>query len=45
LFTGSPESLTNAIDAVEVLYAAAMDTDNGDFLIPLVGVLDDSSLM
>lgn len=41
LFDGSAESLTDAVDAVEALYAAAMSAENGDFLMPLVGVLDD----
>ena len=41
LFDGSAESLTDAVDAVEVLYMAAMSAENGDFLMPLVGVIDD----
>lgn len=42
LFTGSAESLTDAVDAVEALYMASMSAENGDFLMPLVGVLDDT---
>ena len=45
LFDGSAESLSDAVDAVEALYMAAMSAENGDFLMPLVGVLDDSSVM
>ena len=45
LFDGSAGSLTNAVDAVEALYSAAMDAENGDFLMPLVGVLDDPFAM
>jgi hypothetical protein len=41
LFDGNAESLTDAVDAVEALYSAAMSAENGDFLMPLVGVLDD----
>lgn len=33
------------MDAVEVLYTAAMSAENGDFLMPLLGVLDDFSAM
>ncbi|GGC23724.1 hypothetical protein GCM10011363_45330 [Marivita lacus] len=45
LFDGSAESLGDAVDAVEVLYMAAMSAENGDFLMPLLGVLDDFSAM
>ena len=45
LFDGSADSLADAVDAVEVLYAAAQDAANGDFLMPLVGVLDDPVVM
>jgi hypothetical protein len=41
LFDGSADSLADAVDAVEVIYASAMSAENGDFLMPLVGVLDD----
>lgn len=41
LFDGSAESLTTAADAINTLYDAAMDPLNGDFLMPLVGVLDN----
>ncbi len=45
LFDGSADSLADAVDAVEVLYIAALDTVSGDFLMPLVGVLDDPFAM
>ncbi|MFA8387892.1 MAG: DUF4214 domain-containing protein [Pelagibaca sp.] len=45
LFDGSAESLADAVDAVELLYGAAQDTVNGDFLMPLVGVLDVPSIV
>jgi hypothetical protein len=41
LFDGSADSLADAVDAVEVFYTSAMSAENGDFLMPLVGVLDD----
>ena len=41
LFDGSDASAQNAVDAIDALYDASMDADNGDFLMPLVGVLDD----
>jgi hypothetical protein len=41
IFDGTAESLADAVDAVEALYMASMSAENGDFLMPLVGVLDD----
>ncbi|MFP7571087.1 DUF4214 domain-containing protein [Marivita sp. S2033] len=41
LFDGSADSLATAVEAIETLHTAAMDPVNGDFLMPLVGVLDD----
>jgi hypothetical protein len=41
MFDGSAESLASAVEAVDTLYTAAQDPVNGDFLMPLVGVLDD----
>lgn len=41
MFDGSAESLNSAVEAVDALYSAAQDPVSGDFLMPLVGVLDD----
>lgn len=41
LFDGSADSLADAVDAVDVFYTSAMSGENGEFLMPLVGVLDD----
>lgn len=41
MFDGSAESLALAAEAVDTLYTAAQVSVNGDFLMPLVGVLDD----
>lgn len=41
LFDGSETSVASAVNAIETLYAAAMDPVNGDFLMPVVGILDD----
>ncbi|WP_439524508.1 DUF4214 domain-containing protein [Marivita sp.] len=41
LFDGSAESLTSAVEAIETLYMAAIEPMGGDFLMPLMGVLDD----
>lgn len=41
LFDGSAESLATAVEAVDTLYTAAQDSVNGDFLMPLVGVIDN----
>lgn len=41
LFDGSAASVQDTVDAIDALYAAAMDGENGDFLMPLVGVMDD----
>lgn len=40
LFDGSQEGLNAAIAAVNAAYSDALDVENGDFLMPLVGVLD-----
>ena len=45
LFDGSMESFAAASDAIEALYSEAMDPESGDFLMPLIGVLDDPSGM
>ncbi|MEM9968109.1 MAG: DUF4214 domain-containing protein [Pseudomonadota bacterium] len=41
LYTGSAESVAAAVDATDGFYAKAVDAENGDFLLPLVGVLTD----
>jgi hypothetical protein len=41
LFDGSPASITAATAAIDSAYADALDPENGDFLLPLVGVVDD----
>ena len=39
-FDGSPASLSSAFAAVEQFHSAALDAETGEFLMPLVGVLD-----
>jgi len=41
LFDGAEGSIDNAVAAIDGYYADALDPDNGEFLMPLVGVLDD----
>jgi hypothetical protein len=41
LFDGSDTSITDAVAAIDGFYADALDPDTGDFLMPLIGVLDD----
>lgn len=41
LFDGSQGSIQDAIAAINDHHADALSTDSGDFLMPLVGVLDD----
>lgn len=45
LFDGSEDSFETAVDAIDTVYAAALDPDTGDFLMQLVGVLDDPFLL
>lgn len=40
LFDGSDNSLTDARNAIDQFHADALDPNNGEFLMPLVGVLD-----
>ncbi|MCI5111183.1 MAG: DUF4214 domain-containing protein [Marivita sp.] len=40
-FDGSDSSLAEAVASVDQFYAAALDPDDGAFLMPLVGVLDN----
>lgn len=41
LYDGSAASLNRAVDAIDDYHQDALDPNNGDFLLPLVGVLDD----
>jgi hypothetical protein len=41
LFDGSDASITDAVAAIDGFYADAIAPDTGDFLMPLIGVLDD----
>ena len=40
-FDGTQGSITAAVNAIDGFFADASDADNGEFLMPLVGVLDD----
>ena len=40
-FDGSAASLNAAVSAVDQFYSAAVDAESGEFLMPLVGVLDN----
>ncbi len=44
-FDGSPDSVTQAFAAVDRHYTDALDPDSGDFLMPLVGVLEDGFMV
>ena len=41
LYTGSAESLTAAKNAIDGYYNAALDAQNGEAIVQLIGVLDD----
>ena len=41
VFDGSTASVDAAVAAIDQIYADALDPDNGEFLMPLVGVIDD----
>lgn len=41
LFDGSPSSIDLAVSAIDAFYEDALDPVNGEFLMPVVGVLDD----
>ena len=45
LFDGTAAGLDAAVDAIDLFYEAASDADAGEFLMPLVGVLDDPFMM
>ncbi|WP_104017137.1 DUF4214 domain-containing protein [Roseovarius nitratireducens] len=41
LFDGSKESIATSVAAIDTFYANAVDANNGEFLLQVVGVLDD----
>ena len=41
LYDGSSASVNNAVSAIDQIYAEALDPNNGEFLMPLVGVIND----
>jgi len=45
LFDGSAASIASAVNAIDGFYADALDPANGEFLLQLVGVLDDPFAM
>ena len=42
LYDGSEESVTAAVNAIDVYYADALHPDTGEFLMQIVGVLEDT---
>jgi len=45
LFDGTEDTATDALAAIDTSYADASDPETGEFLMPLVGVLDESSVI
>ncbi|MFN3157639.1 DUF4214 domain-containing protein, partial [Marivita cryptomonadis] len=41
LFDGSAGSITNAVARIDTFHDAALNANTGEFLMPLIGVLDD----
>lgn len=41
LFEGSEASIEQTVAAIDDYFAEALDADTGEFLMPLVGVIDD----
>jgi CSLREA domain-containing protein len=41
LFDGTEASINNAVNAIDAFYANAIDADTGEFLMQVVGILDD----
>lgn len=41
LFNGSASSINSAVAAIDDFHNAALNAENGEFLMPVVGVLDD----
>ncbi len=44
IFDGSQASLQSSISAIDGFYQTALNPGNGEFLLPLIGVLDDPFL-
>jgi hypothetical protein len=40
-FDGSDDSVQRTVDAIDAFYSAATDAETGEFLMPLVGVMDN----
>jgi hypothetical protein len=45
LFDGTDTSITAAVSAIDGNYANALDPVDGEFLMPIIGVLDDPFAM
>ena len=45
LYDGSQASIDAAVAAIDTFSLASMDAETGEFLMPLVGVLDDPFAM
>ncbi len=43
LFDGTQSSIESAVSAIDGFHGTALDPENGEFLMPLIGVLDDPS--
>jgi hypothetical protein len=41
LFTGTNASINDADNAIDDFHEAALNPNNGEFLMPVIGVLDD----
>jgi len=41
LFDGTDAGVSNAVDAINIFHQNALHPDNGDFLMPIVGILND----
>jgi DNA-binding phage protein len=39
--SGDPTEIISAVSAIDAFHNAALDPDNGEFLLQLVGVVDD----
>lgn len=43
-FDGSADSITDAVAAIDDFFVDALDPTDGEFLMPLIGILDDPFL-
>ena len=41
LFDGTDAGVSNAVNAINIFHQNALDPDNGDFLMPIIGILND----